>query len=106
MSDQLPLQFDLSKYRSDFADWLNANMHIWSAFCREANRVWDSGRRHWSARTIVEYLRHETALREAGGEFKINGNYVPDLSRLYGETFPDRATFFEKRLPANARRAA
>jgi len=97
---------DLFRYRSDFASWLSANPHIWSAFAREANRVWDRGRRHWSARTIIEFLRHETALAEQGGDFKINGNYVPDLARLYQDTFPDRASLFETRLPQNAARAA
>jgi hypothetical protein len=106
VTEQLPLAFDRSKYREDFADWLSANMHIWQAFCREANKVWAMGRRHYSARTIIEVLRHESAISEVGGEWKINGNYVPDLARLYMETFPERGGFFETRLPENARRAA
>ena len=78
MTEQLPLAFDRSQYRPDFADWLSANPHIWSAFCAKANQVWARGRRHYSARTIVEVLRHESALAEVG----------------------------ETRLPPNARRAA
>lgn len=104
--NQLPLAFDRSKYRPDFADWLSENAHIWSAFCREANKVWSRGRRHYSSRTIIEYLRHETALADAGGKFKVNNNYAPDMARLYSESFPERASFFETRLPANAKRAA
>jgi len=97
---------DTRKFRSDFADWLRPNFHIWLAFVKEANKAWNRGRRHYSARTIIEYLRHETALAENGGEFKINGNYVPDLARLYQQTYPERAELFETRLPRNAARAA
>ena len=106
MNEQLPLIFDRSKYRDDFAEWLVANPHIWSAFCTKANQVWARGRRHYSARTSVEVMRHESAIAEVGGEWKINGNYVPDLARLYMESFPDRSGLFETRLPRNARRAA
>jgi len=60
---------------------------IWKAFEREANAVWRNGRRHYSARTIGEYLRHETALRE-DGEWKIT-----DMARLYGLMYPERGLF-------------
>jgi len=103
---QLPLTFDRSKFRNDFASWLAANPAIWDRFCAEADKVWSRGHRHWSARTIIEYLRHETALAEVGGEFKVNNNYAPDMARLYADTFPDRAGLFETRLQHNARRAA
>jgi hypothetical protein len=96
----------LSKYRPDFADWLSANPHIWSAFCAKANEVWARGRRHYSARTIVEVMRHESAIAEASGEWKITNNFIPDMSRLFRDTFPERADLFETRLPHNARRAA
>jgi len=103
---QTAFTFDRSQYRSDFSDWLMQNQHIWSAFAAKADAVWNRGRRHYSARTIVEVLRHESTLAEVGGEWKINGNYVPDLARLYIATYPDRASLFETRLPRNARRAA
>jgi hypothetical protein len=79
-------------FRADFADWLQENWPIWKAFEREANAVWRNGRRHYSARTIGEYLRHETALRE-DGEWKINNNIVPDMARLYGLMYPERDLF-------------
>ena len=103
---QPSFQFDRSKYRSDFFDWLGDNGHIWGRFCTEADKVWNRGRRHWSARTIIEYLRHETALAEVGGEFKVNNNFAPDLARLYAETYPAHASLFETRVMPNARRAA
>lgn len=104
--NQLPLLFDRTKYRDDFSDWLLANGHIWSAFAAKAHQIWERGRRHYSARTIVEVLRHESTLAEIGGEWKINGNYVPDLARLYQDTFPDRASLFETRCLTTSRRAA
>lgn len=90
-----------AEYRSDFHDWLEANWHVWQAFEREANRVWERGRRHYSARTIGEYLRHESALRQAEDEtpWKLNDHAWPDLARLYIALHPERADFFELRRP-------
>ena len=105
MNPQSSFLFDSSKFRPDFAAWLLANVSIWNRFCIEADKVWGRGRRHWSARTIIEYLRHETALREAG-DFKVNNNYAPDMARLYADTFPDRASLFETRLVKTSKRAA
>lgn len=104
--NQMPLVFDRSKYRADFSAWLMANHPIWLRFCAEADKVWRSGRRHWSARTIIEYIRHETALAEQGGLFKLNNNFAPDMARLYAETFPERASLFETRRQAGSPRAA
>lgn len=86
------------KFRHDFAPWLAENWHIWLAFEREANRVWMMGRHHYAARRIIEWLRHETALREVEpSEFKINDHFTPDLARLYLTFYPERAGFFELR---------
>lgn len=95
-----------SIFRAGFHAWLRDNRHVWTAFEREANRAWARGRRHYSARTIIEYLRHETALADAGGDFKINGNNVPDLARLYRLVHPERAGLFETRRLAGSERAA
>lgn len=103
---QMPLLFDASKFRADFSAWLAQNPDIWLRFVAEADKVWRSGRRHWSARTIIEYIRHETALREAGGLLKINNNFAPDLARLYIDSFPERADLFETRRQAGSPRAA
>ena len=77
------------------------------AFEREANRVWESGRRHYSARTIGEYLRHESALRqeEPDEDFKLNNNIFPSLARIYMAMHPERFGFFERRPGGSAVRA-
>lgn len=90
-------------YRMNFLDWMPDNWHIIVAFFVEANRVWNSGRRHHSARDLCAHLRHETALYEAQNRvvnpkgFKINNNVSPSLARLYVAIYPERANLFEMR---------
>lgn len=93
-------------FRADFLGWINENWGVWDAFHRQANRVWDSGRRHYSARTIIEWLRHETSVSERSGAWKLNNVFVPDLARLYVCMYPHREGFFEQRSGASAVRAA
>ena len=80
-------------FRADFYLWLQDNWSIWKAFEAEATRTWNKGRRHYSARTIGEYLRHETALRESGEVFKINNNEFPCMARLFVLLNPDKPLF-------------
>lgn len=94
-------------FRPEFLGWLKDNWPVWVAFRAQADRIWQRGRKHYSARTIVEWLRHETLAAERGGDFKLNGNYVPDLARLYNCYHPEREGFFEFRvMPLSTRRAA
>lgn len=95
-------------FRKDFADWLEKNAHIWAAFSEQADRIWNRGRRRYSARTIGEYLRHESALREGPNEhgWKLNDHWWPDLGRLYMLARPDRDGFFERRVGPATLRAA
>lgn len=95
-------------FRKDFREWLEANYHVWELFEHEANQAWSRGRRHYSARTIGEYLRHQTMLAEVENEhgFKLNDHYWPDLARLYMMMHPDRDRFFELRVGKSAVRAA
>lgn len=86
-------------FRHDFAQWLRENWHVWLRFEREAEQVWQSGREHYSARTLIEFIRHETFVREKGeGSFKVNNSFCPDIGRLYGKMHPDRQDFFECRV--------
>lgn len=95
-------------FRRDFMSWLSRNYPVWVSFEEEAERVWRRGRRHYSARTIGEYLRHESALREGPNEhgWKLNDHYWPDLARLYMLMRPDREGFFERRAGPATLRAA
>ena len=87
-----------------FAAWLVENGHVWAAFTREASKVWDKGRRKYSARTIIEVLRHESALSDSGADYKLNDHATPDLARLYRLTYPERAGLFETRVQGNTER--
>lgn len=80
-------------FREDFPAWLRDNWYVWRAFEAEARRTWARGRRHYSARTIGEYLRHETALREAGVVWKLNNNELPCMARLFVLLNPDKPLF-------------
>lgn len=100
------VQQDRENFLPGFAAWLAENRDIWRAFEREADKVWNRGRRHYSARTLVEYLRHETTLADAGADFKINNNIAPDLARLYRLRYPARASLFETRRMPGSRRVA
>lgn len=95
-------------FRNDFMAWLSENWHVWFAFEEQSDAVWNRGRRHYSARTIFEVLRHESVVQEraAGEAWKLNNNVVPDLARLYGLMHPDRVDFFEKRVGPLSARAA
>lgn len=91
------VQTNHSLFRPDFLEWLEANFPVWERFEREANRVYDNGRTHYSARTIIEWMRHETDAREVGGDWKINNSQVPMLARLFALMWPERKDLFEFR---------
>lgn len=95
------------QFRDTFLTWLSENYHVWQAFELEADKVWDRGRRRYSARTIWEYMRHESMVREVDNEhhFKLNDHWPPDLARLYMLLHPDRDGFFERRSGQSAVRA-
>lgn len=94
------------RYASDFAPWLLNNWHIWREFCRQADAMRERGRAHYSARTIIHWIRHNTALAEVEGDWKVNNNFSPDMGRLYAD-LRGCPEFFEFRIvPGSSKRAA
>ena len=85
------------KFPRDFYDWLKANWRIYEAFEREADRIRARGRLHWSQRTIWEYLRHETAMRENDCEYKMDNNMTKPCAVLYTMLHQDAGDFFHFR---------
>lgn len=86
------------KFRADFADWLADNWQVFEYFAHSANAVWSHGWRRYSARTIVEVMRHRTAVREIGdGTWKLNNNRTPDMAKLYLLLNQDKVGLFELR---------
>lgn len=80
-----------------FVVWLVNNRHVWRRFEQEALKIWNRGRDHYSARTIGEVLRHESALADDDQAYKLNDHIWPDLARLFLECHPACAGFFETR---------
>lgn len=70
-------------FTTGFYTWLVSNFHIWQAFSSKADLLRQIGRTHYSARTIVESMRYDTDLADTDTDYKINGNWVPDMARLY-----------------------
>lgn len=86
--------------QNEFENWLEENQQIFDAFCLEALKAKSKGFKHYSARTIIEFLRHHTNLREVSGGFKINNDAVPYMARLFSQLHPSLHDFFEYRKPA------
>lgn len=85
------------QFREDFGAWLNDNWHVYEEFERRALRLRGIGRSHYSARTIFETMRFDSDVGELGGEWKLNNNRVPCLSRLFLMMNPSCNDLFETR---------
>jgi hypothetical protein len=97
------------RFTPAFLAYLPDNLHVYDAFEREALRVVAKGFNHYSARTIIEVLRHHSALAEAGGPWKLNDWHTPYLARLFALANPPHRGLFEFRVakaPLRWRRAA
>lgn len=88
------------KFPDDFIAWLKDNVHIWLAFSGQARSVIRRGHAHYSARTIIEYLRHHRATRQiaVGEEWKLNDKNTPYLARLFALNYPEHEKLFEFRV--------
>jgi hypothetical protein len=79
-----------------FADWVEDNHHIVRTFVAESLRVIERGRDHYGAHVIVQWIRHDTAMRVNGhSEFKISNNVFPYLARIFALAMPDRDYLFD-----------
>lgn len=79
------------------ADWFHSNWHVFEAFEQKALAVIAAGRDHYSARTIVEILVHESVVRETASNYKIGNHHAPDLARAFVVLHPEHLDFFEYR---------
>ena len=97
MIDEI-LQDHKEQFSDEFLSWIPENYHIWMAFEREAYKVIDAGFKHYSARVIIEVLRHHSALAEKSSSgWKINNNIIPYIGRLFALVNPQHASLFEFR---------
>ena len=115
---QLPIDFshpprpvevmlaNADRFTPAFLAYLPQNLHVYAAFEREALHVVSRGFKHYSARTIIEVLRHHSALEEAAGAWKLNNIETPYLARLFALMHPQHAGLFEFREAKAAQRVA
>lgn len=93
------------QFTQEFLEYLPENLHVWEAFEREALRVAARGFQHYSARTVIEFLRHYSALEESAGAWKLNNDNTPYLARLFALAHPGRAHLFEFRQAKAVRKS-
>lgn len=92
------------QFTEAFLDYLPANVAVFAAFEREALTIIRRGFVHYSARTIIEVLRHHSALAEVDGKFKLDNDFTPGLARLFGLAHPEHADLFALREAKTVRR--
>lgn len=93
-------------FTAKFREYLPNNLHVFERFEREAFSVIGKGFKHYSARTILHVLRHHSALRESGGEWKIDNCVSPAFARLFELMHPAHAGLFEMRVTKAVQREA
>ncbi len=97
-------QMHADQFTPEFLAYLAENLHVYEAFEREALAIWRHGYTHYSARTIVEVLRHHSAIRQTDGPWKINDHQTPGYARLFALLNPAYAGLFEfRKTPATRR---
>lgn len=87
-----------SEFSDEFLDWLPSNLHVIEAFNFETFRIIHKGFKHYSGRTILEVLRHHSALQENSEPWKLNNNHTPYLCRLFAYMYPQNSGIFEYRI--------
>lgn len=70
---------------------------IWKEFERLALIVWETGRRRYSAQTIMHVIRWDSEIERGQGEFDINNNWIAYYSRMFMMQYPEAEGFFETR---------
>jgi hypothetical protein len=66
----------------EFRRWHVQNPRVWELFQKFAYQLWNSGRRRYGARSIIERIRWETDVQTAGSEFKIGDHCISCYARL------------------------
>ena len=98
------------RHRAVFTDkfmaWFPDNEHVYLLFEYLADKLWASGKQHYSSRTISEKMRFDYGIVSANDTFKINNIYTPDLGRLYvlKTSRTDDAVFLSETAAARLRR--
>ena len=89
--------FDIPAETGSFEEFDKLNPQVWRMFARQALQAIKCGFKHYSARTIIEYMRHNTNIETTDPEFKLNNNFVPYYARKFHREYPQYDGFFEIR---------
>jgi hypothetical protein len=84
-------------FAGKFMEFLRDNLHVYDAFEKQALAIAAKGFKHYSSRTIIEVLRHHSALQQVGGAWKLNDHITPYMARLFMLLHPELGNFFEFR---------
>lgn len=90
-------QFHAEQFTEEFLAALPANLRVYERFEVEALKVARRGFKHYSARTIIEVLRHHSALEDVDASFKLNDHATPFYARLFALLNPLHKDLFEFR---------
>ena len=85
-------------FPQEFVKYISENFNVYDAFEREAFKVIYRGYKHYSARTIIEVLRHHSNLSDNSEIWKLADHPMPYLSRLFALHHPPHANLFSYRL--------
>jgi hypothetical protein len=80
-----------------FKEWHHQNPHIYQQFKQLAYKMLATGRKRYSARTIMEVMRWHYDLKTTGDVFEVNDNFTPIYVRLLIHNHPEFSEFFELR---------
>lgn len=81
----------------DIETYVRDNPLVWEAFQKFTVQAAASGRKHLSARLVLERLRWESMVSENGGAWKLNNNIAPKLARKMMKDHPLFDGFFRTR---------
>lgn len=85
------------KFFTNNIGWVIDNWNVIKAFENIALDIIYVGRDHYSARTIVEVMRHNSVIADTDKEFKLNNNSAPDLARIFVVLHPEFVDFWDYR---------
>ncbi|MGL6123873.1 MAG: hypothetical protein ACRC1W_12855 [Shewanella sp.] len=106
MFDRNPIDMAFANYQhfsGEFLQWIQDNVHVFHAFAEQVFLVRNKGFKHYSSKTIIEVLRHHSALSDSGVVYKLNNNVTPYLPRLFDLMHPKCAGMFEYRVTSKGK---
>ena len=80
-----------------FFKFHESNPFVYQIFCKRTIQMIQAGRRHYSARAIIEVVRWDIDVQTSAEEFKINNNHIPFYARMFMTAYPEHDGFFRTR---------